>query len=135
MCILTPLKHIMVVIFYTIFYYVLFHFLQKFSDPSPLENWNPPTQRPLKNKNLLTLPNRFFPSIRTPAPPPPPICRVNVNDIQGSIYLFKVDNGNTRAMCEICSKLTILKVMRLSEETYFNSNSTQTQRDLQFLYC
>ena len=24
-----------------------------------------------------------------------------------SIYLFKVSNGNTRTMCEICSKLTI----------------------------
>ena len=24
-----------------------------------------------------------------------------------SIYLFKVNNGNTRTMCEICSKLTI----------------------------
>ena len=24
-----------------------------------------------------------------------------------SIYLFKVNNGNTRTMCEICTKLTI----------------------------
>ena len=23
------------------------------------------------------------------------------------IYLFKINNGNTRTMCEICSKLTI----------------------------
>ena len=23
------------------------------------------------------------------------------------IYLFKVDNGNTRTICEVCSKLTI----------------------------
>ena len=26
---------------------------------------------------------------------------------QGGIYLFKVNNGNTRTLCEICSKLTV----------------------------
>ena len=30
-----------------------------------------------------------------------------VKMIPASIYLFKVNNGNTRKMCEICSKLTI----------------------------
>ena len=28
------------------------------------------------------------------------------NNISAGIYLFKVNNGNTRTMCEICSKLT-----------------------------
>ena len=27
--------------------------------------------------------------------------------LPADIYLFKVNNGNSRAMCEICSKLTI----------------------------
>ena len=30
-----------------------------------------------------------------------------LNCSQDGIYLFKVNNGNTRTMCEICSKLTI----------------------------
>ena len=30
------------------------------------------------------------------------------------IYLFKVKNGNTRTMCEICSKLTIKTAQRRS---------------------
>ena len=29
------------------------------------------------------------------------------NPILASIYLFKVKSGNTRIMCEICSKLTL----------------------------
>ena len=31
----------------------------------------------------------------------------NNTDILAGIYLFKVNNGNIRKMCEICSKLTI----------------------------
>ena len=30
----------------------------------------------------------------------------------GNIYLFKVNNGNTRKKCEICSKLTIKRPER-----------------------
>ena len=30
-----------------------------------------------------------------------------VNDISRQNYLFKANNGNTRTMCEMCSKLTI----------------------------
>ena len=30
----------------------------------------------------------------------------HLDENPGAIYLFKVNNGNTRAMCEICSKLT-----------------------------
>ena len=33
--------------------------------------------------------------------------------IPAGIYLFKVNNGNTRRMCEICSKLTIKTPERL----------------------
>ena len=31
-----------------------------------------------------------------------------------AIYLFKVNNGNTRTMCEICSKLILLRSMLFS---------------------
>ena len=33
-------------------------------------------------------------------------------DITALFYLFKVINGNTRPICEICSKLTIKKEKR-----------------------
>ena len=32
---------------------------------------------------------------------------LNLNIFPGGIYLFKVNNGNTRTVCKICSKLTI----------------------------
>ena len=33
--------------------------------------------------------------------------KVKQNLVTAGIYLFKANNENTRAMCEICSKLTI----------------------------
>ena len=35
-----------------------------------------------------------------------PGCKIQ-NDDPAGIYLFKVNNRNTRTRCEICSKLTI----------------------------
>ena len=37
----------------------------------------------------------------------PQVCNIIRTLLAASIYLCKVKNGNTSAMCEICSKLTI----------------------------
>ena len=44
------------------------------------------------------------------------------NENQANIYLFKVNNRNTRKRCEICSKLTI-KNTRTTSLTSLNNNT------------
>ena len=34
-------------------------------------------------------------------------CDENSDCTSVDIYMFKINNGNTRTMCEICSKLTL----------------------------
>ena len=61
---MSPLKHIRVVVFYTILHF--FHSHSKLSDP-PLEKLTPPITEPqLQKQNFLTLPNRFFSKIFEP---------------------------------------------------------------------
>ena len=49
------------------------------------------------------------------------------NHIQGGIYLFKVNNENTRKICQICLKLTIKRLERHQGRRYSALNTNIEQ--------
>ena len=70
-------------------------------------------------------------------PPPPPkkncyrcLNLVNIFTVSSStgIYLFKVNNGNTKTMCEICSKLTIKTPERRQNYLNYFSKPRKNQK-------
>ena len=54
--------------------------------------------------------------------------------IIASMYFFRVNNGNTRAICEICSKL-IIKTQRATSMTFFLMPLFLNLNRLQTLFC
>ena len=60
---------------------------------------------------LLFFVNPYLPQLLTVTRSSGDLCRLDTNSVvwfyPSIIYMFKVNNGNTRTMCEICSKLTI----------------------------
>ena len=58
------------------------------------------------------------------------LCRLDTNSVvwfyPSIIYMFKVNNGNTRTMCEICSKLTI----KTTERRHWRQNDV-----IYFTHC
>ena len=84
------------------------------NDPKMSESKKNITQVKVQFKFAIDLTLSEVGFLQFQSPPPKKNCYrclnlVNIFTVSSStgIYLFKVNNGNTKTMCEICSKLTI----------------------------